>query len=71
MRTIDGDVLAFLRAHPHDDTIPQIVDALPGADVDPDAVAEALERLRGHGLVCTAGGHWQLTAAGFRLHRAA
>ena len=71
MARIDDHVLAALHTRPHHDTPQRIAEVLPGPRPDPAAVDAALERLRQDGLVHTAGGHWQLTAAGFRLRRSA
>jgi hypothetical protein len=70
MTDLDGLVLATLRARPHHDTLPLLLDLLP-APVDGDAVAESLERLQRAGMLITADGHWQLTAMGWRQQRAA
>ena len=71
MSRIDQHVLAVLSAHPHDDTPQRIAELIPGPRPEPAAIDAALERLRREGLVHTAGGHWQLTPAGFRVQRAA
>jgi hypothetical protein len=70
MSRLDQAILAALRDHPHDDTLSRLLDVL-GGPVDAQAVSASLDRLLAAGLVATAGGHWQLTAAGFRLQRAA
>ncbi len=65
---LDQALLASMREHPHHDTLPELLTVVRA---DGDAVAESLDRLRRDGLVQTAAGHWQLTAAGWRLQRAA
>ena len=71
MTRLDAHVLAALRSHPHDDTLDALLESLRGPEVDAEAVAASLERMRREGLLITAGGHWQLTAAGWRTQRAA
>ena len=68
MTGLDQALLASMRAHPHHSTLPRLLSVVKA---DGDAVSEALDRLRRQGLVHTAAGHWQLTAAGWRLQRAA
>ena len=62
-----GSVLATLHAHPHDTTPRAIARRLGEPPAPHAAVRAALEQLRDQGVVHTAAGHWQLTAAGFRL----
>jgi predicted transcriptional regulator len=57
-----------MREHPHHDTVDQLLTIV---SADDESVVAELERLRGEGLVHTHAGHWQLTAAGWRVQRAA
>lgn len=71
MTALEQAILVALRKHPHHDTPAQLLDILHGPEVDGERLADALERLRADGAVHTDGGHWQLTAFGFRLQRQA
>jgi hypothetical protein len=71
MNRLDRQIMASLRMHPHDDMPAALYEALKGPGVDLDAIAASLEDLRRSGLVITADDHWQLTAAGWRMQRAA
>ena len=68
MTSLDHAVLASMREHPHHDTLPELLTVVRAEGA---ALAQSLDRLRREGLVHTAEGHWQLTAAGWRLQRAA
>ncbi len=69
--SLDQAVMTALREHPHHDTPVRLVGLLRGPGVDVRSVESALERLHADGFVNTHGGHWQLSAAGFRVQRAA
>lgn len=68
MTPLDRTLLACMREHPHHDTVDLLLTLV---SADEAMVVASLERLRGEGLVHTHDGHWQLTAAGWRLQRAA
>ena len=69
MNRLDRLILASLREHPHADTPAQLHGSLAGVEID--TVVASLEALRSEGLVHGADDHWQLTAAGWRVQRAA
>ena len=62
-------VLRCLADHPHDSTA-ALVSARLGDIGDVDAVEAALTLLLADGLAAEASGHYVLTAAGWRRHRA-
>jgi hypothetical protein len=61
--------MGALFAHPHDDTPEAISKLLGDPSITAGDIAGALRELDASALVRSAGGHWQLSTAGYRALR--
>jgi hypothetical protein len=67
--SLSAAVMGVLFAHPHDDTPGAIWKLLGDPSISPGDIVGALRELDQSSLVRGAGGHWQLSTAGYRALR--